>query len=224
LADGSTDAIGKAIAGRVAPASSCMTTTQPGRTSSPPRSARRLLAWRSARPVAALLTIPFGGRAARRPSSPLMLCAPPAPSPSARERLRAAPDPGPCKHLAASGNASVLPRRATREGHADVRSSAPPGRCSGLGGRRNSAAARPTGKRFLGGTGRCCSACGRGSRGGDATTASALTGSGSSARRVAGQPHSSTLALTQHGRARCHKRTQDRGSEQYELPMNARRL
>jgi hypothetical protein len=31
------------------PASSCMTTSQPGRTSSPPRPAGRLLAWRSAR-------------------------------------------------------------------------------------------------------------------------------------------------------------------------------
>jgi hypothetical protein len=84
--------------------------------------------------------------AARRPGGPLMLRAPPAPSPSARERLRTAPGPRPCKHLAASGNAAALPGRAPREGRADVRSSAPPGRCSGLGGRRNSAAARPTGK------------------------------------------------------------------------------
>ena len=40
----------------VPPASSCMTTAQPGRTSSPPRQAGRLLAWRSARAVAALVT------------------------------------------------------------------------------------------------------------------------------------------------------------------------
>jgi hypothetical protein len=37
-----------AIARRVPPASSCMTTAQPGRTSSPPRQAGRLLAWQSA--------------------------------------------------------------------------------------------------------------------------------------------------------------------------------
>ena len=42
---GPADAIGKAIARRMPPASSCMTTAQPGRTSSPPRPARRLLAW-----------------------------------------------------------------------------------------------------------------------------------------------------------------------------------
>jgi len=44
---GPADAIGKAIARRVPPASSCMSTTQPGRTSSPPRRAGRLLAWRT---------------------------------------------------------------------------------------------------------------------------------------------------------------------------------
>jgi len=43
---GPADAIGKAIARRMPPASSCMTTAQPGRTSSPPRPARRLLTWR----------------------------------------------------------------------------------------------------------------------------------------------------------------------------------
>ena len=43
--EGPADAIGKAITRRMAPASSCMTTAQPGRTSSPPRPARRLLAW-----------------------------------------------------------------------------------------------------------------------------------------------------------------------------------
>ena len=42
---GPADAIGKAIARRMPAASSCMTTAQPGRTSSPPRPARRLLAW-----------------------------------------------------------------------------------------------------------------------------------------------------------------------------------
>ena len=42
---GPADAIEKAIARRMPPASSCMTTAQPGRTSSPPRPARRLLAW-----------------------------------------------------------------------------------------------------------------------------------------------------------------------------------
>jgi hypothetical protein len=42
---GPADAIGKAIARRVPPASSCMTTAQPGRTSSPPRPARPLLPW-----------------------------------------------------------------------------------------------------------------------------------------------------------------------------------
>ena len=45
LGEGSADAIGKAIARRMPPASSCMTTAQPGRTSSPPRPAGRLLAW-----------------------------------------------------------------------------------------------------------------------------------------------------------------------------------
>ena len=45
---GSADAIGKAIARRIPPASSCMTTAQPGRTSSPPRPAGQLLAWRCA--------------------------------------------------------------------------------------------------------------------------------------------------------------------------------
>ena len=50
---GPADAIGKAIARRMPPASSCMTTAQPGRTSSPPRPARRLLAWqRHPRPAA----------------------------------------------------------------------------------------------------------------------------------------------------------------------------
>ena len=45
---GPADAIGKAIVRRMPPASSCMTTAQPGRTSSPPRPARRLLAWHCA--------------------------------------------------------------------------------------------------------------------------------------------------------------------------------
>ena len=43
-----SDAIGKAIARRMPPASSCMTTDQPGRTSSPPRPAGLLPSWRSA--------------------------------------------------------------------------------------------------------------------------------------------------------------------------------
>ena len=42
--------IGKAIARRMPPASSCMSTAQPGRTSSPQRLAGRLLAWQSSCP------------------------------------------------------------------------------------------------------------------------------------------------------------------------------
>jgi hypothetical protein len=57
----------------------------------------------SIRPVAALRAIPRG-RKARRGVQSRLLCAPPAPSRSARERLRTAPGPGPCKHLAALGN------------------------------------------------------------------------------------------------------------------------
>jgi hypothetical protein len=49
---GPANATGKAIARRMPPASSCMTTAQPGRTSSPPRPARRLLAWRTSSPTA----------------------------------------------------------------------------------------------------------------------------------------------------------------------------
>lgn len=43
--EGSVEAIGNAIARRIPPGSSCMGTAQPGRTSSPPRPAGRLLAW-----------------------------------------------------------------------------------------------------------------------------------------------------------------------------------
>jgi hypothetical protein len=46
---GSADAIGKAIARRIPPASSCMTTAQPGLCSRPPSPAGQLLAWRSNR-------------------------------------------------------------------------------------------------------------------------------------------------------------------------------
>ena len=86
--------------------------------------------------------------AARRPGRRLLLRAPPAQSRSACERLRTARGSGSCKHSAASGNAAALPRRAAREGRADVRSSAPPGRCSGLGARDESPAARPQPQRF----------------------------------------------------------------------------
>jgi hypothetical protein len=44
---GSSDAIGKAIARRIPPASSCPTTAQPGLCSRPPRPAGQLLAWRT---------------------------------------------------------------------------------------------------------------------------------------------------------------------------------
>jgi hypothetical protein len=47
LPKGSAAAIGEAIARRNPPASSCMTTAEPGRTSSPQRPAERLLAWQT---------------------------------------------------------------------------------------------------------------------------------------------------------------------------------
>jgi hypothetical protein len=59
LGSGAVDTVGKAIAGRTPSASSYMTTAQPRRTNSPRRTAGPLLPWRSARPVAALVTIPF---------------------------------------------------------------------------------------------------------------------------------------------------------------------
>ena len=44
---GSVDATGKAITRPIPPASSCITTAQPGRISSPRRPAGRLLAWQT---------------------------------------------------------------------------------------------------------------------------------------------------------------------------------
>jgi hypothetical protein len=55
---GPADAIRKALARRVPPASSCIATAQPVRTSGPPRRAGRLLAWRSARLAGPLVTTP----------------------------------------------------------------------------------------------------------------------------------------------------------------------
>jgi len=56
----------------------------------------------------------FGERCGAARGSRCSFCAPPVPSPSARERLRAATVPGACKHPAASENAAALPRPATR--------------------------------------------------------------------------------------------------------------
>ncbi len=54
---GSADAIGKAIARRITPGSSCMTTAQPGLRSRPPRPAGRLLAWQSNRGASGARTV-----------------------------------------------------------------------------------------------------------------------------------------------------------------------
>ena len=64
---GPADAIGKAIARRMPPASSCMSTAQPGRISSPPRPARRLLA--SGRPGASRRRAPLRTGRASLPAS-----------------------------------------------------------------------------------------------------------------------------------------------------------
>jgi hypothetical protein len=52
----------KAIARQTAPGSSCTTTARPGRTSSPPRPARRLLTWHCARPPLFGLATPLSPR------------------------------------------------------------------------------------------------------------------------------------------------------------------
>ena len=73
-----------------------------------------------------------------------LLRAPPAPSRSARERWRTLPGPGPYRHSVVSGKATALPLASDVGGRADLRSSAPPARWSGLRGRWHSAAAGPT--------------------------------------------------------------------------------
>ena len=81
---GPADAIGKAIARRMPPASSCMTTAQPGRTSSPPRPARRLLAWHCDDAGRGSRTIAFGLRPRSPFAGPEQAPAPPV----AREQRR----------------------------------------------------------------------------------------------------------------------------------------
>jgi hypothetical protein len=62
----SAGAIGKAVVRRMPPASSCMTTAQPGRTSCRPRPAGRLLAWHSSDAVTRDRVIAFMPLKARR--------------------------------------------------------------------------------------------------------------------------------------------------------------